>query len=158
MKKRKIVLFDIDYTLFDTDTFKDTKLKKYSLYKEIGGVLKQLRKAARLGILSQGDLALQKDKLKKTKIEKLFHTDHMHIVEDKPLSLKTILQKYSEYKVFLVDDNLSVLDEARKIIPSLYAIWIKRGPHAQNQKNIEGFSPNAIIKNLKEIIPIVSPS
>ena len=50
MNKQKFVLFDIDFTLFDTQTFKDSKLTKYTSYGEVISVLENLSKISELGI------------------------------------------------------------------------------------------------------------
>ena len=43
MDKPKIVLFDIDYTLFNTDVFKETQ-QKHSVYDEVHDILKNFQK------------------------------------------------------------------------------------------------------------------
>ena len=50
MNKKTIVLLDIDYTLFDTKTFKDSGLTNYILYDEVLQVLGRLRGTVELGI------------------------------------------------------------------------------------------------------------
>jgi len=68
-----IVLFDIDYTLFNTDTFKDSGLTLYTLYPQVKKVLELLNTKYTLGILSEGDVGLQNRKLKETGIYQLFN-------------------------------------------------------------------------------------
>ena len=80
--KNKIVLLDIDYTLFDTKTFKDSNLTKYSLYDEILLVLPSLANVAELGIFSKGEDAFQNAKLQATGIENFFQQKNVHIFED----------------------------------------------------------------------------
>lgn len=156
--KKKIVLFDIDYTLFDTDFFKKTNLRKHLVYDEVDDVLNRLSKIAKLGIFSEGELNLQKTKLLRTDIHKYFSKEHIHIVAKKDETLEGILRKYDDVMVFLVDDKLTILHQAKTIRPSLFTIWVKRGIYAKSQKPIKNFTPNAIIKNLKELIPIVALS
>ncbi|OGH23484.1 MAG: hypothetical protein A2629_00355 [Candidatus Levybacteria bacterium RIFCSPHIGHO2_01_FULL_41_15] len=155
MKYQKIILFDIDYTLFNTDVFKQTDLKKHSVYDEVNNVLKELGKVGILGIFSEGDLEFQKNKLFRTDIQKHFLKAHMHITEKKEKILKKVLRKYKDKKVFLIDDKLSILHLAKTISPSLFAIWVKRGMYAKNQKPIPEFKPDTEVENLKEIIPII---
>ncbi len=156
MNKPKIVLFDIDYTLFNTDIFKKTNLKKHFVYNEVNNVLTELSKVAILGIFSEGNLEFQKSKLLKTGIQKHFLKEYTHIAEKKEEMLKKILQKYKDNKIFLVDDKLSILHLAKTISPSLFTTWVKRGIYAKNQKEIPGFKPDAQINNLKEVISIVN--
>jgi len=152
----KTVLFDIDYTLFNTDIFKQAQLKKHSVYSEVRNVLIQLSKIAKLGIFSEGDLNLQKTKLLKTDIHKYFSKEHIHIVPKKDEIIEKILQKYKNTTVFLVDDKLTILHQAKTIRPSLFTIWVKRGKYAKNQKPLKGFVPDAIIESLNELIPVIN--
>lgn len=156
--KKKIVLFDIDYTLFDTDFFKKSQLQKHSVYEEVYHVLHELSKIAKLGIFSEGRFEFQKAKLIKTNIQKYFNKKHIYILEEKETPLKGILFKYRNEILFLVDDKLPILHKAKNIMPSLFTVWVKRGKYAKSQKPIKNFVPNAIIKNLKELVPIITSS
>src|SRR6266581_810162 len=95
-KFRKIILFDIDDTLFDTATFKETNFETFSIFDDIFPVLAKLTGIAELGIFSQGDSDLQRKKLQKTNIENFFNREHIYIVQDKISMAKDILKKYSE--------------------------------------------------------------
>lgn len=153
--RNKIFLFDIDHTLFDTEKFKASKLTDFSLYDEILGVLEKLSKVAELGILSQGELEFQKAKLKNADIERFFKEHNVHIFEDKNLNLERVLSQYEDYQVFFVDDRLDMLQSAKKFMPSVVTVWIKRGPHAEKLKEIEDFIPDKAILNLKELTCII---
>jgi bifunctional UDP-N-acetylglucosamine pyrophosphorylase/glucosamine-1-phosphate N-acetyltransferase len=156
-KKKPIVLFDIDYTLFNTAHLKATNLLEFLLYDEVNEVIEQLAPKARLGILSEGEFAWQTRKLKETKIHEVFEIEHMHIVEKKFEVAETILKKYQESdKIFLVDDKLTFLYQAKQILPSICTIWVKRGEYAMNQKPIEGFTSDYTVNNLQEIIPLIT--
>lgn len=152
---KKVVLFDIDYTLFDTEKFKNTKLQTFSLYEEVIDVLNKLKETVYLGIFSEGNLDFQKTKLLKTKIHNNFTKKHIHIVANKEETIKEVLEKYKKNVVFLVDDKLTVLYLAKQLLPSLITIWVKRGMYAQNQLPIKGYTPDAIIMNLRELAPII---
>lgn len=149
----KTVIFDIDYTLFDTALFKETGLKKFSLYKEIIDVLKKISKIARLIIFSEGEINFQKKKLKKTGILDFF--EEVHIFAFKEDHLQNVLVRYNKTKIFLVDDKLKILKKAKEKFASLITIWIKRGYYAKNQKEIKGFTPDYIVEDLSEIIGII---
>src|SRR3989338_8292349 len=154
MKKQKIILFDIDYTLFNTDVFKETQLKKHSVYDEVHSVLKNLSNVAELGIFSEGETDFQKTKLNKTDIKK----NYVHIALNKKDEIRNILNKYSNKQLFLVDDKLTILYELKRVLPSIFTIWVKRGVYAKNQKEISGFKPDATVDNLKEIISLIHQS
>src|SRR3989344_3789437 len=109
MDKKPIVLFDIDYTLFDTGYFKESLRTKHKVYEEVKDVLGKLSKIAILGIFSEGDLEFQKKKLNQTGIEDYFEKDHTHIVLNKLSEFEKILRKYEDRITFFVDDKLSIL-------------------------------------------------
>ena len=155
-KKNKIILFDIDYTVFDMGLFRESNLEKYEVYEEVHDTLTQLKEIADLGIFSEGELAFQRRKLYETNIENYFLEEHIHIVKQKIDVIKHILEKYrTKGKLFLVDDKLTVLISAKQYLPSVITIWVKRGFYAMNQQPIEGFTPDAVVENLREIIPII---
>lgn len=155
-KSKKIILFDIDNTLFDTLLFKKSDLQTFSVYQEAYEVLDELSKIAELGIFSEGDVAFQKEKLRQTNIEKYFLKEHTHILSQKVTELEQVLKKYKDHKkLFLVDDRLEILAIIKKDFPSVFGIWIKRGEYAPTQIPIKGFTPDATVDTLKEIIPLV---
>lgn len=153
--KKPVVLFDIDYTLFDTAFFKESKLLKHKIYEEAIKVLDSLNKIAILGIFSEGDIEFQIEKLIKTDIKKYFDEIHTHIVSNKVSEIKKVFTKYAGNKIFLVDDKLSILSDLRNFMPSVFTIWVKRGPFAENQKEIPGFIPDAEVENLSEVVKII---
>lgn len=158
ISKKKIVLLDIDYTLFDTDTFKASNLQTHSLYEEVAGVIEQLSSIAELGIFSEGDSAFQQEKLVKTEIYNHFLNKHIHIVTNKDSELERIVSKYKDRNVFLVDDRLSVLQKAKLYHPDIFTVWVQRGKFAKNQELIPGFLPDATVKNLHDVVSIVTAS
>lgn len=155
-KSKKIVLFDIDNTLFDTLRFKSTNFEIFSIYEDVHETLTELAEIVDLGIFSEGDLAFQKQKLLKTNIENYFLKEHVHIVPEKIHAIEALVKKYKDgNQVFLIDDKLPILPIVKKHFPSIVAIWIKRGEHAPKQPPIEGFTPDAEIISLKEVIPLI---
>lgn len=155
VKNKKIILFDIDYTLFDTDPLR-LDPTAYTVYEEIHETLTQMQDIGALGIFSEGELAYQQKKLTETAIEKYFLTEHVHIVESKDETIEGILKKYKKADMlFLVDDKLTILRTAKKYMPRLISIWIKRGKYAMKQEPISGFTPDLTVTNLKEIIPFI---
>lgn len=216
MKKNSVILFDIDYTLFDTEIFREKLYDSISLalgiekdkltdkqqdairsirsevgyfhpekfshylalslnrekdedkilkaifkpenflkvyYRETESVLKSLSGKLPLGVFSKGYSSLQKEKIKKLK--KFLEDKHIHISTNKFESLPEILNKYKDKTLYIVDDALDVLHNAKQLSSSVITIWIKRGFFAEKQQPIEGFAPDAIIENLSELLPIV---
>lgn len=153
--KKKLVLFDLDYTLFDTYKFKNSQFKDYEAYEEVMDVLSKLSNLVSLGIFSKGETNFQKTKLEKTKMNKFFKENRIHIFDDKDANLINVLKKYKGSKLFLVDDKLSVLYSAKRYMSQIITVWIKRGPYAQAQKSIKDFIPSATIDNLSDLYKIV---
>ncbi|MEK7571672.1 MAG: hypothetical protein AAB553_05355 [Patescibacteria group bacterium] len=156
MRKNPIILFDIDYTLFDTDIFKSSNLTNYRLYNEVPSMLQQLEKIATLGIFSQGEIDFQRKKLHETAIEKYFVPEYVHITLDKETMIHSVLADYHKNKrVFLIDDKPVVLEQVKKALPEVTVIWIERGIYATSQHFSSGFSPDYIVQNLSDIIPFI---
>lgn len=155
LKNKKIVFFDIDYTLFNTDIFKKSNLKQYKNYNEVEKVLKNLSEKLDLGIFSEGEKDFQEKKLEKTGIRKYFNKNDVYILQGKNLNIKEVFKKYKEDSVFLVDDKLTILSEVKILCPFVFTVWLKRGVYAENEKNVKEFIPDAKIKELKALEDIV---
>jgi FMN phosphatase YigB (HAD superfamily) len=157
-KTEKIILLDIDNTLFNTVKLKASNLTHFELFEEVNETLEQLAKIATLGILSQGEIAFQNKKLEKTKIKEYFLSEHTHIAEYKIDVMKEILGKYKgKAKVYFVDDWIEMLRVAKKTDPSVFTIWMKRGEYADSQDE-SSFTPDAVIENLREVVPLIKAS
>lgn len=153
---KKLVLFDIDYTLFDTGVFKESLLTSYNLYEEVIDMLVAVGKIARLGIFSEGELDFQKTKLLKTDIIQHFLDENIHIVASKDMMVREVLERYKDEEVFLIDDKLPILQAAKHIKNDIRTVWVKRGIYAENQKPIPGFTPDYVVTNLADIVTIVA--
>lgn len=155
-RAKPIVLFDIDYTLFNTHKLKESNFQSYEAYEEVKGILMRLKTVVRLGIFSKGETQFQKTKLEKIGMLKFFEENDIHIFDDKDANLMNVLEKYKDSKLILVDDKLGILRSAKKHLPQIITVWVKRGPYAQTQEPIEDFTPNATIDNLSNLFSIVS--
>ena len=155
LSNRPIIVFDIDYTLFKTSVFKESKLKKFELYEVIPSVLSEFSKFADLGIFSEGDTLLQKKKLKRTKIEHFFKSELMYIGPNKNLLVDEIVKAYLNSRLIVVDDKLTVLYLLKQRMPDIITIWIRRGYYAERQELIEGFVPDETVVRLDEITTVL---
>lgn len=149
-----VVLFDIDYTLFDTQIFKKSGLTEFKLYEETMATLETLGATVKLGIFSEGDLDFQKTKLVETMIEEKFEKDYIHIVKSKNDTLDEVLTKYKNKKLVLIDDKIEVLEKAKKFSDNVLTVWVDRGPFAENSSS--SFTPDKKVKSLSEVVEIVS--
>lgn len=153
--KKPIVLFDIDYTLFNVDLFKESKFTEFTLYDEVKEALNILGEIATLGILSEGELHLQRKKIEKTGIGKYFNNENIHIVSNKPENLRKILKEYVDESLFLVEDKLTILHVAKKMFPSIFTIWLRRGKYANEHREILGLQSDVAVDNLLEVASVV---
>lgn len=152
--EKPLVLFDIDYTLFDTAKYKESHLTKFGTYEEIEKALIEVVKTADLGILSEGEYDFQTTKLLQTDILKHFDHDRVHIVLDKLAELPEILKQYKDRTLYLVDDKLTVLHAAKQIRPELVTIWIKRGPYAEEMQSVM-YNPDHEVETLEKIVDLI---
>jgi FMN phosphatase YigB (HAD superfamily) len=132
----------------------DEEILRASLFEEAIEVLKVLskKKDITLGIFSAGPLELQRAKIKT--IEEYFPKEHIHIFMEKTEEILGIVKKYKNDELYLIDDLLEILYNAKRLDKNVYTIWVKRGWLAKNQKPIEGFRADKTIESLKEILPI----
>lgn len=151
----KVVLFDIDYTIFDTALYKESNLTVFQLYEEVLEVLTEIGRGATVGIFSQGETEHQLKKLLQTNLYKQFKDEHIHIFIRKMESLPDVLLKYKGNKLFFIDDKLEVLKEVKDSDQTIFTVWIKRGEYAENAVAIPGFKPDAEMVNLRDLISIV---
>ena len=133
--------------IFDPKNFQD------NIHEEVLATLSKLTKFGEIGIFSQGDKDFQSAKI--ANFKHLFHKDRVHIILDKKSFMPKAFMNSKGYKVYFVDDILPMLQIAKKINPSVFTIWIKRGRYAMSQKEIPGFTPDAAITSLKEVIGLV---
>ena len=125
-----------------------------SIYEESVEVFTELSKdpSLTLGIFSAGRIELQRAKI--IAIEEFLHKEHVHIFEYKKLhALPELLNRYKDDRLYIVDDILSILSEAKKIYNSVTTIWIRRGMYKDTQA--DNFEPDFTIENLREMIDIL---
>lgn len=153
---QKIVLLDIDDTMFNTALLKQTGLTQFEIYQDVQNALEELAQVASLGIFSQGEIAFQKQKLKKTNIHHFFAEEYTHIVKDKIKAITALIQIYkSKGKLFIVEDRLDVLKVTKECQNDIFTIWMKRGRYANSQRNPVMYTPDAIVTNLYQVVPII---
>lgn len=150
-----IVLFDIDYTLFQTHLFKKSQQRDFVIYEEIFYLLNALSEFVTLGIFSQGDISFQKKKLKRTNILKFFGKDNIHITKSKEEDLSKIIGAYKKFRVILIDDKYEILKVAKGNFQEVISIWVNRGPYAKKALISSDFKPDFEVKNLSAILSIV---
>lgn len=126
---------------------------KANLYREVRGVVKRISHEAIVGIFSKGDKRFQQNKL--LKIKYLFEDEHIHVVPDKSTELPKLIKKYRSMKVFLFDDFLNNLIEAKKLDKNIFTIWVRRGRFRKIQETSSEFAPDKIIRNLKNADSII---
>jgi FMN phosphatase YigB (HAD superfamily) len=151
---KKIVLFDIDHTLFDTPQFKQSNLTNYVHYDEVVDVINSLKDITTVGIYSEGDHILQTKKLTETKLLEHFHKSHLYIFDKKLDHIEEIFTKESDTQFYLIDDRPLVLSKVKNYNSDVQTIWIRRGIY--QDEVIEGFTPDHTVTNLRDILNFIT--
>ncbi len=215
--EKKIVLFDIDYTLFDTDSYRqvlyprlahelgvsEEELKRFrkefepemkerfghydpnyflqriqtiaknnvSLRKleeifwdkviysgvldaKIKDVLAELQaNNISLGLLSTGDRKHQLAKI--DSVVAYFPEESHHIFPNKIESIKDVLENYSSFQVYIIDDLPEVLAKAKEINNAVKTILKKTNKIHEATPAVEGFRPDYEIEDLDSVIDII---
>ncbi|MDO8461044.1 MAG: hypothetical protein Q7S38_01235 [bacterium] len=124
----------------------DIEGMKAFLYKETVELIAKFTEIGEVGVLSQGRTKFQLAKI--ASIYNHFHKKRIHIVENKKAEMVTILNKYFKYRVYYVDDMLTMLEKAKEVRNDITTLWIKQGMFAKKQKS--AFEPDVKITNLTE--------
>lgn len=153
LTKQSKILVDFDHTLFNTNKFinlvkgdLNTRVEfKDFLYPDALEFISYASKCGRLVLFSEGDIDFQKEKIKKTKLDKLFK-DGIEIYSS--YAKMNSLKKYSNKEnLVLIDDNPKIIDEA--VSMGLKAIRVKRGKFKSFDSKQK---PEYTVASLKDIM------
>jgi FMN phosphatase YigB (HAD superfamily) len=99
-------------------------------------------------IFSTGDSKYQRIKVERFK-RSISH-NNIFVYENKVRSFGEVLEKFPEFKIYLIDDRLEIIEELKAINPDSFAILI-------NRQNFEAKSDkiDALVGNLYEILPLL---
>lgn len=133
--------------------FWDENIIRSSLYEEAEAVLRELSKDNNysIGIFSAGPPEFQKAKIKF--LDQYFNQEHKHIFLLKKDAIVSVLQKYKDTKLYVLDDILSVLSQLKEANPSICTIWVKKRKPVTKEKS--KYKADYEITDLREIIDIV---
>lgn len=153
-KLQKIIIFDLDHTLFDTEEYKKTSLKTFKLFNDAKSCLDDVSKFAKLLIFSEGNIALQKQKIKETNLNKYFNQEDIYFFDSfkKMENFSRILEKYPDSIFYYVENKQNYLRDAKQLNPEVFTIWINR---EKIEELIDGFTPDMTINSLNDILPII---
>ncbi len=144
-RKKDVAL--IEQAILDKRNFEN------GLYEESFGVVADVSKEATIGIFSRGYTEFQEKKI--VGLRHLLAQEHVHITINKHETLPSLIAKYKEKTLYLVDDALDVLYTAWKLRKDVVTILVKRGKYALSQEPIPGFTPSVVITNLKEAVSVI---
>jgi len=103
--------------------FWDQKMFMSSFYKDVD-VLKPLSKIAKIGIFSKGDSKFQQEKL--VSIRTFLNEENVNIFTNKIDKINQVLNKYRNFKIYLIDNDMVVLSQAKEFNGSIFTIQILR--------------------------------
>lgn len=176
MNKNKLIIFDLDRVLFDTDAlinfagdseangpFTPAHARKLDWQKApnllYSGTKEFLKKIDGHGwqkiLFSEGNIEGQRLKLKLTGLDRFFEKKRQFIFENKVLEMKKVLTKIKRRFAYrwYIDDKPSMLNEAKKIDPSLKVVLMKRDPWWR--KKITGFKADFSADNLQDFYSLI---
>ena len=123
--------FNIEINTIQT-LFWDQKLIDKHLYKDTD-IFFQISTKTKMGVFSKGDYKFQKSKLKR--FGKLIRNADIHVFPNKIEKFLEILKNYSDHNIYLIDDEIDVLSEAKDINRNIFTILINRKKkHVKNDK------------------------
>ena len=134
----------------------DPKILQGAIFPEVVEVLKKLKEVPNtiLGVFSTGHEKLQMEKI--DPLLPYFDNKEIHIFETKDSHIEEVFQKHTEDTIFIIDDVLWVLEQAKEVNNSVVTIWMKRGLHAE-KTSVSTFTPDKTIENLSGLLGIVTP-
>lgn len=135
--------------------FDEVNIKK-SLYSDVEEVLEMISKkgTVRIGIFSGGQEDMQRKKI--ASLVHILEEDHIHINEvDKLQDIPTVLEKYTNHKVFIIDDLLIVLEKFKSVNDKVITVLIERNGTKKEGISGDGFIPDLRIENLRELTTII---
>lgn len=92
--------------------------------------LEKIQKKAVIGIFSKGQMEFQTRKLEV--FYDLIDKSHRHIFENKISKIQDVLDKYKDYKIYVIDDSQEVLNNFKKINSNVVTVFISSNTGEQN--------------------------
>jgi FMN phosphatase YigB (HAD superfamily) len=121
------------------------------LYPDTRLILERLTQHFQTGIFSSGDVFFQKMKLRASGIEPYFRPEHINIMESTSSNIPKIVDKYKRFKLAIVDDRASVIEQARQLRGDIIGIWVDRQKFKHERPTNTEFSPHFQVKDLQSI-------
>ncbi len=123
------------------ETFWNVDLFSKNLYKDTP-ILSDLSKLAKIGIFSKGDLDFQIKKI--NLLKKYLDEDKINIFKNKIEKIEEVLEKYNDYEIYFVDNEIEILNKIRTINSDIKCILIEREINTEDSDII-------VIRSLEEI-------
>ncbi len=142
----KLAVQEILDVIFDEETFRNY------LYDDTISVLTEIKKMAKIGILSTGESNFQRGKIKP--ISHLLEEEFIFIAHDKKELLEDVTKLARVYTTFLVDDLLTILEQAKQHEQLVYTIHIKRENYSD--RGSSSYVPDSEIFDLSGVLDIIS--
>jgi len=150
-RKKPVVILDIDQTLFDTKLFKerlyDTTTLSESEYIEL---LYLTEKKLFQELVMKREIPINIFSVQ----EELRTTNHKLNDTEAAKRLKDYLEDYKDYQIYLVDDQLSLLKEAKNFSKDIITILLQTNTEKE-RKSKTNFEADNVIRKLEEMIQII---
>lgn len=133
---------DLEKLWWDEESFRECLLVDENF-------LKQIQEKAVIGIFSKGEINFQKKKIEK--FASFLNPEDIYIFEDKIVKINEILAKYKDYQIYIVDDDVNVLESFKQMDNLVYTILIRpEQTEAVNNKI------DAVIDNVLQLSPLLT--
>lgn len=126
--------------------FWNIDLFKKSMYKDTSALI-DLFNLATIGIFSKGEEEFQKYKI--SFIKNAFDNKNVYIFPNKIEKISKVFGSYVNYKVFFVDNDISVIEKAKNLAPNVFAILIDRSNNYVDNPDITR------VKDLNELKSLI---
>ncbi len=127
-------------------TFWNVDLFEKNLYKD-SSIIKDLSRVAVIGIFSKGDYDFQKQKI--SFIADLLDGENIYIFSNKIGRIDEVLENYLDYQIYMIDNQMDVLEKAKDLFPNISTVLIDRNKSSEEDKDI------IKIKTLNELKSII---
>lgn len=138
-KVDKVILIDLDYTLYDVEN--------QILHSDAKNFISYAKKCGEIFLFTEGDRNFQMKKVKKYKLDKLFKGNLK--LYDEYKKMDEIKKEIKGKKIILVDDRPDVIDKAKLL--GWKTIRVKRGRYKKKEGSQK---PTYITNDLETIIKL----
>jgi FMN phosphatase YigB (HAD superfamily) len=126
-----------------------------ALFPDVDASLKQIVHIPDVtcGIFSRGETSYQQMKI--ASISEYFSKKYVYIFAEKKEMLSEIIHEHTDKTIVFIDDVRAILQEAKRIDPSVITVWIKQGDIQKSLKEAPDFLPDYAAEDITMLSSII---